>query len=181
MDVICSLTSFMHQYFIYEARFWGKHLDSENVNHFIIMNSFYCGIIYVFKMCGNMFLHVSFTFVWHWPCFNDFLLFFDLCPPFFFIVTSCPTHMCVIVIWPGWVSGWRRPGWSVATLAVRSQPSWRRSPSKMWPPQTSHVTVSLSFTLHLVWLNVCICSVLFDTNIIWNSATTQNIAKEDYH
>lgn len=50
MDAICSLTSFMHQYFIHEDRFLGKHLDLENVHHFIIMNLFYCGMIYVFMI-----------------------------------------------------------------------------------------------------------------------------------
>lgn len=66
MDAICSLTSFMHQYFIHEDRFLGKHLDLENVHHFIIMNLFYCGMIYVFMI----FLH--------WPHFNDFLLVFSI-------------------------------------------------------------------------------------------------------
>lgn len=61
-----------------------------------------------------------------------------------FAAIFCPTRMCATVTWPGWASGWRRRGWSVETLAVRSQPSWRRSPSRTWPPQTSHVTVSLT-------------------------------------
>lgn len=104
-------------------------------------------------LCSNMFkkhaILVSIYFVVHWPCFNDFLLSLSL-SLFISKVTSCPTRICVIVIWPGWVSGWRRPGWSVETLAVRSQLSWRRSPSRMWPPQTSHATVSLSFSLHLL-------------------------------
>lgn len=52
--------------------------------------------------------------------------------------------MCATVTWPGWVSGWRRHGWSAETLAVRNQPSWRRSLSRTWPPQTSHVTVRLT-------------------------------------
>lgn len=97
-------------------------------------------------------LLVSISFILHWPCLHWFpspSLSLYCCPCLFFIVTSCPTRMCVIVTWPGWVSGWRRPGWSVETLAVRSQPSWRRSPSRMWLPLTSHVMVSPSICLLL--------------------------------
>lgn len=59
-----------------------------------------------------------------------------------FPATFCPTRTCATVTWPGWVSGWRRPGWSVETLAARNPPSWRRSPSRTWPRRTSRVTVS---------------------------------------
>lgn len=63
------------------------------------------------------------------------------------IVTSCPTPMSVIVTWPGWVSGWRRPEWWAEILAVRSLPSSRRSPSRMLQPLISHVMVSLQVPL----------------------------------
>lgn len=94
-----------------------------------------------------------------------------VCPSF--TVTCCPTRMCATVTWPGLVSGWRRPGWSVETLAVRSQPSWRRSPSRTWLPRTSHVTVTLTWLLFSKTL-------LFHPLKIWQKGTNIKDFMQDF-
>lgn len=140
----------------------GCHL----LTHRIYASIFYSwgqnsGKTFRFSKCASLW-HDGFIILWNNLCSGVLFLCFALTllqwfpsvSAFIFIVTSCPTRMCVIAIWPGWVNGLRRPGWSVETLAVRNQPSWRRSPSRMWLPQTSHAMVSLSLALLLLRLPV---------------------------
>lgn len=97
-----------------------------------------------------------------WFCWASTLRLMDFLAvsPSIFPVTFCPTHTCATVIWPGWASGWRRPGWWAATPAARNPPSWKRSPSRMWPLRTSPVTVSLSFVL-CGFTCACLCLAAF--------------------